>query len=297
MQSTEFNREKVVLRKIAHASDAIRRKHKLIKLGRQAAETIMDEVFRPVVTPLKKIVNQSVRLENVKKEEKEEKKEMKAEKEEEDADFDNTFKTAYDDDDDDDHDEQATSSETSVEPLVQQYLRMFGTPREKELDTSYGVRKLAGDVLMIGDSPVTFDKLIFVKNKTYEASPGFLELLFKKTPNREIVTAEDIDNYGMLLTDTNAHRKHYKVDKPIRTNSNKYKNIIMDILSSRKIGKALPRYMIIPKKHIDYIYWDDPNELVDRLRLLLASEAAGNTSHNNEIMSIIEELREAQIIY
>ena len=47
----------------------------------------------------------------------------------------------------------------------------------------------------------------------------------------------------------------------------------------------------------NYIYWDDPNELVDRLRLLMASQAAGNPSHNNEIMSIIEELHETIIIY
>ena len=47
----------------------------------------------------------------------------------------------------------------------------------------------------------------------------------------------------------------------------------------------------------DYIYWDDPNELIDRLRLLMASQAASNPSHNNEIMSIIEELREVKILY
>ena len=48
---------------------------------------------------------------------------------------------------------------------------------------------------------------------------------------------------------------------------------------------------------LDYIYWDDPNELVYRLRLLLASQAAGNPSHTNEIISIIEELRDAKVIY
>ena len=46
-----------------------------------------------------------------------------------------------------------------------------------------------------------------------------------------------------------------------------------------------------------YVHWDDPNELVERLRLLDAAQAAGNNNHNNEIMSIIEELREAEIIY
>ena len=56
---------------------------------------------------------------------------------------------------------------------------------------------------------------------------------------------------------------------------------------------------MIARKNVntEYVYWDDPNELVDRLRLLLASQAAGNPSHNNEIISIIEELWEAGIIY
>ena len=40
----------------------------------------------------------------------------------------------------------------------------------------------------------------------------------------------------------------------------------------------------------DYIYWDGPNELVDRLRLLLASRAAGSLSYINEIIFIIDEL-------
>lgn len=51
------------------------------------------------------------------------------------------------------------------------------------------------------------------------------------------------------------------------------------------------------KAHMDYVYWDDPNELVDRLHLLMASQAAGNSSHTNEIISIIKELREAGVIY
>jgi len=44
------------------------------------------------------------------------------------------------------------------------------------------------------------------------------------------------------------------------------------------------------------MYWDDPNELVDRLQLLAASYQAGNKSHTNEIMSISEDLREADLI-
>ncbi|KAG5318527.1 YMD3 protein, partial [Pseudoatta argentina] len=51
--------------------------------------------------------------------------------------------------------------------------------------------------------------------------------------------------------------------------------------------------MILNDNAIDYEHWDDPNELVDRLRLLDASHRAGNNAHDNEMLSIIEELREA----
>ena len=47
---------------------------------------------------------------------------------------------------------------------------------------------------------------------------------------------------------------------------------------------------------IDYIHWNDPNELVERLALLIASEKAGNGGHKAEIASIEEELREDNFI-
>lgn len=43
-------------------------------------------------------------------------------------------------------------------------------------------------------------------------------------------------------------------------------------------------------------FWDNPNELVDRLRLLISSTSVGHNNHNNEIISIIEELKEVNII-
>ena len=47
----------------------------------------------------------------------------------------------------------------------------------------------------------------------------------------------------------------------------------------------------------DYDNWDDPNDLVDHLRVLVAEKNAGFIGHDNEIQFIIEELREAEIIY
>ena len=60
----------------------------------------------------------------------------------------------------------------------------------------------------------------------------------------------------------------------------KYENIIVPLFnvntSRRKKPKIngagiIPRYKVAkPNSTIDYVYWDDPNELVDRLRLILA---------------------------
>lgn len=62
-----------------------------------------------------------------------------------------------------------------------------------------------------------------------------------------------------------------------------------------KLGKGLS-LKNNKNKNVDFVYWDDGNELINRLRLLTSSTAAGHTAHTNEIISIIEELREAKII-
>ena len=48
---------------------------------------------------------------------------------------------------------------------------------------------------------------------------------------------------------------------------------------------------------IDYANWNDPNELIDRLRILMAEQTAGNQIHLKEIVKIIEELRGAGYRY
>ncbi|CAG9129422.1 unnamed protein product [Plutella xylostella] len=62
-----------------------------------------------------------------------------------------------------------------------------------------------------------------------------------------------------------------------------------------KLGGNLTKFKSY-RSNTDLVYWDDPNELIERLQLLIASKDAGNTNHDNEILSIIEELKEAGII-
>lgn len=66
-----------------------------------------------------------------------------------------------------------------------------------------------------------------------------------------------------------------------------------------KRGKTLVegKSFIPYNSNIVYEYYDDPNELCNRLRLLMSSQSAGNNNHNQEINSILEELYERGIIY
>lgn len=64
-----------------------------------------------------------------------------------------------------------------------------------------------------------------------------------------------------------------------------------------KSGRGIENDFIPYNPNIVYEYYDDPNELCDRLRLLVSSKGAGNTNHSQEINSIVEELRERRIVH
>lgn len=53
---TDFEREKSILRQLAEAREAIKRKHQLIKRGKVDLEKTLNETFKPIVEPLKDLV-------------------------------------------------------------------------------------------------------------------------------------------------------------------------------------------------------------------------------------------------
>ena len=107
----------------------------------------------------------------------------------------------------------------------------------------------------------------------------------------------DHSNYKRIMKNTNALRKNYEADRSFRQvrNNNEFNTEIKKFYEI----SGLPKWMVEQRSVLDcnYVYWNDLNELVDRLKLLIAEKSAGNNSHNNEIMSIIEELREEKVIY
>lgn len=160
------------------------------------------------------------------------------------------------------------------------------------------------DTYKFGNATLNFvGKDLEIGDKVYKGTSGLYELIFKKVPIQ--YTKTDEENYHTILKQTSAHRRHHKATEQIQgSRSRKYQNIIRPLASTktsetpRKLGKKVGKglFMNFRNTPIEYVHWDDVNELVDRLRLLLASQTAGNNSHNNEIVSIIEELKEANVI-
>ena len=161
------------------------------------------------------------------------------------------------------------------------------------MDYVYGVY-FSNSKTMLGDKAFDIDKddNIIIDGVKYRGTPGLYELIFKRIPDDAVYTDADKQKYKSILLATNAHRRGHGAKNPILSNKGyKYK-------AASRAGKGLtaPRAMVVNDNKIDYVHWDDPNELVDRLRLLEASRQAGNNSHDPEILSIIEELREVGLI-
>lgn len=167
---------------------------------------------------------------------------------------------------------------------------------KRTIDHTFGPR-YENDTLMVGDKPLKFDDdgSIIVGDISYRPSEGLYEVLFKRIPDDEVYDEADLDAYKNILLKTSAHKKSYKFRGNInRDGSLKYKHIISKLFpKSLYGGKGLKTKTLTNEVPV---YWDDPNELCDRLRLLVASAEAGNTSHKNEMLSIVEELREAGYI-
>ncbi|KAI9581863.1 hypothetical protein GQX74_010180 [Glossina fuscipes] len=107
----------------------------------------------------------------------------------------------------------------------------------------------------------------------------------------------------MVLIYSNKYKcikSHYQPGPQIKdTKAFKYQRVVRPLFNKKSNlltkGSGLSLKSLDTRKHI-YTFRDDPNELVDRLRLLLSSESAAHSNHKNEIISIAKELREANII-
>lgn len=128
----------------------------------------------------------------------------------------------------------------------------------------------------IGDSEITFQdsNLCIGHTLCYKGSSGLYELLFKMNPIHTY-SIQEKKHYADILKRTSALYSFRSQNTKISG-----RGVLLDVND----------------KPVEYVYFDDVNELCERLKLLIASQDAGNTNHSNEIVSILEELRECGII-
>src|SRR5436190_1695214 len=167
----------------------------------------------------------------------------------------------------------------------------FSLEKEQVADHTYGLRydnmayKIGNKIVEIKNNDLIID------DTPYKGTQGLWELITLKKPKE--YTQNDLDTYKAILLQTNGHLKNYKDGAQMSSNKYpKYLNIIKPLFEST--GEGL---MVANDNKIEHRYWEDPNELVDRLRILHLSKIAGNTGVHNEMESIIEELLERKIIF
>lgn len=110
-----------------------------------------------------------------------------------------------------------------------------------------------------------------------------------KKSRKVVISPDDFDEEGYYRGVVAAKRR--KVEIPID-------NLKMVSRPKKRVRsrKCLEKKFIPYTENIVYEYYDDPNEIVNRLKLLMSSKNAGNSNHDQEINSIVEELRERHII-
>ena len=154
-------------------------------------------------------------------------------------------------------------------------------------DKTFGVRKEGGHHY-IGNKHViiTEDDDIVIKESgdRFVGTKGLWELITSKKPNKDLYKEEDYVDYERLMIKTNALHRNYDPSNPLPrgSKSDKWKFLLAPIWHTREKyyeGKGT------------VIMSSDPNALLERLDLLLASQKAGHTGVGNELVSICDKAR------
>ncbi|KYM94131.1 hypothetical protein ALC62_15254 [Cyphomyrmex costatus] len=316
---------------IAKTRESIRKKHRALKTGIMESEIALEKKFKPIVEPLRQIVditerdksdndddddNDNVISKKIKQNQSP-LKEQSSNVMSKSIDSQHHFPSTQDEEVFETSNGTDPSLETSVilstpqgrdrlnsqlGPLGHIYINaLLSGDKRNEIDLVYGIY-FDENGTMMGDKKfdVDTDDTIIIDGNRYKGTPGLYELIFKRLPDDDIYNKNDKQTYKSILLTTNAHRRRHNAEMPVISNKGyKYKYIIGPLVSAHRtmsLGAGVPTTMRVTDDNVDYVHWDDPNELVDCLQLLDASRTAGNNAHDNEILSILEELREAGFI-
>ena len=128
---------------------------------------------------------------------------------------------------------------------------------------------------------------IIVDDEKFLGTSGLWELIMANKPDPEKYDINDLTAYKKLILKTNVLHHDFDPKNPHPRSSASYKwdEILKPIWAEKKIvGKGV---VVIPS---------DPNALLERLDLLLASQEAGHTGVRNELVSICDELKRQGVL-
>ena len=180
-------------------------------------------------------------------------------------------------------------------------------------DTTFGIRKEKGDHYIGNTHVIVKDNDIYIKNtgERFKGTPGLWELITSRDPVD--FNKEDKDEYERLTIRTNTlhryddpHNPHPKANRKYILGPTWYKKQGFSEEDAFRMAKDKNyRKRLIKKIHkirSEYegegvvVIPSDPNALLERLDLLLASQEAGHTGVRNELVSICDELKRQGVL-
>lgn len=149
--------------------------------------------------------------------------------------------------------------------------------RDERIDNVTGIT-LKNNRYELNRVPIKFIenpyKAIEINRNRYRLTRG-RELLFMKQPDQRLVSNIDERNFKKIALDA-----MFSAERKLAT-----------LKSSQYLTGTGMYIQENNKKKKEFVYWDDPNELVMRLHLLWASKLANHSGHDNEITRLEELLR------
>lgn len=269
MDNTKRELEKKLKKRIINARKNIQKKYLYLKRGEAEMQQTLDFLYKPIINTLNK-TDDNIKTESIVETEKNDNSGIKNEE------------------------KVKTNDNSGIQGIEKLGLFKNSKLHHKKYNHKhvYGIR-IEDDQIKIGNQTVQlYDNMLEIHGKKFQMSEGLKELLVESKPATHLYTSDDLQTFKEILMLTNAHRQQYQAENDIYANrSNKYRFIISKLFKTKGGGFEFKKM-----NQANVIYYDDVNELIERLRLLYAEKQAGNTGVDNEIISIKEELREIGLI-
>ena len=224
-------------------------------------------------------------------------------------------KTTEEEEDEEDEEDEEEEEEEEEDERIGEIARHYLNKQYR--DVTFGIRKEKGHHYIGNKHVIVVDNDIIIKDsgEKFKGTDGLWELITSKKPVD--FNKEDKNEYERLMVKTNATHRDYDPTNPRPRGSDgeKWKKIVGPIWykkqgfseedAIRMTKDKNYRKRLIKKMHkIKYEYEgegvvvipSDPNALLARLELLLASQEAGHTGVRNELVSICDELKRQGVL-